>query len=181
MAENSKRQCNLETSCWGLRPTTGHNGCLMMNDDELDCVLYTILQTVIHSHSFLQVHVYQSPVHKLCCLLQSLHSHPSPLCTFVVVIRHRILFLFLSNTGLCPPSSMWGCDVCLKFSPNDTRVDWLPADVESPCRIVVSYARYVRPDCVNLVSHNPCIYSFYRFISFDHCSVSDSDSDITGY
>ena len=30
MAEESTRQGNLETACWGLRPTTGHNGCLMM-------------------------------------------------------------------------------------------------------------------------------------------------------
>ena len=30
MAEDSTRQGNLETTCWGLRPTTGHNGCLMM-------------------------------------------------------------------------------------------------------------------------------------------------------
>ena len=30
MAEDSTRQGHLETTCWGLRPTTGHNGCLMM-------------------------------------------------------------------------------------------------------------------------------------------------------
>ena len=30
MAEESTRQVNLETACRGLRPTTGHNGCLMM-------------------------------------------------------------------------------------------------------------------------------------------------------
>ena len=30
MAEESTRQGNLETARWGLRPTTGHNGCLMM-------------------------------------------------------------------------------------------------------------------------------------------------------
>ena len=30
MAEESTRQGSLETACWGLRPTTGHNGCLMM-------------------------------------------------------------------------------------------------------------------------------------------------------
>ena len=30
MAGESTRQGNLETACWGLRPTTGHNGCLMM-------------------------------------------------------------------------------------------------------------------------------------------------------
>ena len=30
MAVESTRQGNLETACWGLRPTTGHNGCLMM-------------------------------------------------------------------------------------------------------------------------------------------------------
>ena len=30
MAEDSTRQSHLETTCWGLRPTTGHNGCLMM-------------------------------------------------------------------------------------------------------------------------------------------------------
>ena len=30
MAEKSTRQGNLETACWGLRPTTGHNCCLMM-------------------------------------------------------------------------------------------------------------------------------------------------------
>ena len=30
MAEDSIRQGHLETTCWGLRPTTRHNGCLMM-------------------------------------------------------------------------------------------------------------------------------------------------------
>ena len=30
MAEKSTRQGNLETACWGLRPTMGHNGCIMM-------------------------------------------------------------------------------------------------------------------------------------------------------
>ena len=30
MAEDSTRQGNLETACRGIRPTTGHNGCLMM-------------------------------------------------------------------------------------------------------------------------------------------------------
>ena len=30
MAAESTIQGNLETACWGLRPTTGHNGCLMM-------------------------------------------------------------------------------------------------------------------------------------------------------
>ena len=30
MAAESTRQGNLETACWGLRPTTGPNGCLMM-------------------------------------------------------------------------------------------------------------------------------------------------------
>ena len=30
LAEGSARQANLETSCWGLRPTTGHYGCSMM-------------------------------------------------------------------------------------------------------------------------------------------------------
>ena len=30
MAEDSTRQGHLETACWGLRPTTGHNSCLMM-------------------------------------------------------------------------------------------------------------------------------------------------------
>ena len=30
MAEESTRQGSLETACWGLCPTTGHNGCLMM-------------------------------------------------------------------------------------------------------------------------------------------------------
>ena len=30
MAEDSTRQGNLETTCRGLLPTTGHNGCLMM-------------------------------------------------------------------------------------------------------------------------------------------------------
>ena len=30
MAEDSTRQGNLDTACSGLRPTTGHNGCLMM-------------------------------------------------------------------------------------------------------------------------------------------------------
>ena len=30
MTEDSTRQGHLETTCWGLRPTTGHNGCLMM-------------------------------------------------------------------------------------------------------------------------------------------------------
>ena len=30
MADDSTRQGNLETACWGLRSTTGHNGCLMM-------------------------------------------------------------------------------------------------------------------------------------------------------
>ena len=30
MAEDSTRPGNLETACWGLHPTTGHNGCLMM-------------------------------------------------------------------------------------------------------------------------------------------------------
>ena len=34
MAEDSTRQGNLETAYGGLRPTTGHNGCLMMNDDD---------------------------------------------------------------------------------------------------------------------------------------------------
>ena len=38
MAAESTRQGNLETACWGLRPTTGHNGCLMMmNDDVHHC------------------------------------------------------------------------------------------------------------------------------------------------
>ena len=36
MAEESTRQGSLETACWGLRPTTGHNGCLMMNDDDMN-------------------------------------------------------------------------------------------------------------------------------------------------
>ena len=39
MAEDSTRQANLETACCGLRPTTRHNGCLMMmmiDDDELN-------------------------------------------------------------------------------------------------------------------------------------------------
>ena len=30
MPAESTRQGNLETACRGLRPTTGHNGCLMM-------------------------------------------------------------------------------------------------------------------------------------------------------
>ena len=30
LAENSTRQVNLETACWGIRPTTGHHGCPMM-------------------------------------------------------------------------------------------------------------------------------------------------------
>ena len=30
MAEDSTRHGNLETACWGLRRTTGHNDCLMM-------------------------------------------------------------------------------------------------------------------------------------------------------
>ena len=30
LAEESTIQANLETACWGLRPTTGHNGCPMM-------------------------------------------------------------------------------------------------------------------------------------------------------
>ena len=34
MAEDSTIQGHLETTCRGLRPTTGHNGCLMMNDDD---------------------------------------------------------------------------------------------------------------------------------------------------
>ncbi len=33
MAKDSTRQSNLETACWGLCPTTGHNGCVMMMDD----------------------------------------------------------------------------------------------------------------------------------------------------
>ena len=36
MAEDSTRQVNLETACRGLRPTTGHYGCLMMMNDNLD-------------------------------------------------------------------------------------------------------------------------------------------------
>ena len=30
MAEDSTRQGHLETTCWGLHSTTGHNGCIMM-------------------------------------------------------------------------------------------------------------------------------------------------------
>ena len=30
MAEDSTRQGTLEAACWGICPTTGHNGCLMM-------------------------------------------------------------------------------------------------------------------------------------------------------
>ena len=30
MAEDSTRLGNLETACWGLRPTTGHNGCCLI-------------------------------------------------------------------------------------------------------------------------------------------------------
>ena len=37
MAEDSTRQGHLETTC--LRPTTGHNGCLMMNDDDEQCLI----------------------------------------------------------------------------------------------------------------------------------------------
>ena len=41
-AEDSTRQGHLETTCWGLRPTTGHNGCLMMmNDTQLDNTCHT--------------------------------------------------------------------------------------------------------------------------------------------
>ena len=34
MAEDSTRQGNFETTCRGLRPTTGHNGCLYDDDDD---------------------------------------------------------------------------------------------------------------------------------------------------
>ena len=36
MAEDSTRQGNMETACRGIRPTTGHNGCLMNDADDDD-------------------------------------------------------------------------------------------------------------------------------------------------
>ena len=46
--EDSKRQGHLETTCRGLRPTTGHNGCLMMNDDDChhECIIAGVLKVV---------------------------------------------------------------------------------------------------------------------------------------
>ena len=38
MTEDSTRQGHLEMTCWGLRPTTGHNGCLMMMMTGLLCL-----------------------------------------------------------------------------------------------------------------------------------------------
>ena len=37
MAEDSTRLANLETACWGIRPTTGHYCCpmIMMNDEPI--------------------------------------------------------------------------------------------------------------------------------------------------
>ena len=42
MAEDSTRQANMETACWGLRPTTGHYDCPMMNDDDHNISLYLV-------------------------------------------------------------------------------------------------------------------------------------------
>ena len=44
MAGDSTRQGHLETTCWGLRPITGHNGCLMMMNDDILQVKNAILQ-----------------------------------------------------------------------------------------------------------------------------------------
>ena len=59
MAEDSTRQANLATACRGLRPTTGHHGCLlmMMNDDYV-CIYSTLLKVV----SYYDLSVLSMPV-----------------------------------------------------------------------------------------------------------------------
>ena len=47
MAEDSTRQGHLETTCWGLRPTTGHDGCLMM----LELKRFILQQTFCYSEN----------------------------------------------------------------------------------------------------------------------------------
>ena len=49
MTEDSTRQGHLETTCWGLRPTTGHNGCLMMMIIILDSVQVYYLASSEHT------------------------------------------------------------------------------------------------------------------------------------
>ena len=57
MAEDSTRQGNLETACWGLRPTTGHNGCLMMMMVTIGKFTVSVSNTIIHSHWLCHINV----------------------------------------------------------------------------------------------------------------------------
>ena len=43
LAEDCTRQANLETACWGLRPTTGHNGCPMMMMNDVTYIAWSLM------------------------------------------------------------------------------------------------------------------------------------------
>ena len=64
LAENSTRQANLETACWGLRPTMGHYGCPMVKWWMTLMLLAAVL------------HLYRTPP----------HPHPPP----VFSTRHAV-------------------------------------------------------------------------------------------
>ena len=61
MAEDSTIQGNLETACWGLRPTTGHNGCLM-NDEWMMKALTSTLNALSQSSASREVPAFSTKI-----------------------------------------------------------------------------------------------------------------------
>ena len=56
MAEDSTIQGHLETTCWGLGPTTGHNGCLMMMMMMVVIILFFIPRLVLFLDEWVSAH-----------------------------------------------------------------------------------------------------------------------------
>ena len=79
MAEESTRQGSLETACWGLRPTTGHNGCLMMMKNTYECLTITthaLPSVIIYCDAYEMLRAFLANFRNMFLIFATQHERP---------------------------------------------------------------------------------------------------------